>query len=97
MHESQAFWDMYDAFTPWSDVSGLSFEFTWTASEAEIVLSFGGGVHTSVAGDPAFDGPGGVLAHAFYPNSGWGDMNGDIHFDDDETFTSGEDRGRIPL
>jgi len=35
-----------------------------------------------------FDGPGGVLAHAFYPRFG-----GDIHFDDDEMYTSASSKG----
>lgn len=58
-----------------------------STSTADIVLLFGKGKHTTVAGDPPFDGQGGTLAHAFTPNSGWGTLNGDVHYDDDETFT----------
>ncbi|KAK9890647.1 hypothetical protein WA026_012006 [Henosepilachna vigintioctopunctata] len=48
--------------------------------DADIIVSFARGAHN----DPfPFDGPGYVLAHAYFPNEG-SSFSGDIHFDDDE-------------
>lgn len=83
-----------NAFKLWSDVTPLTFTRVPPTSSADIVLLFGKGIHTQVNGDPAFDGKGGTLAHAFSPNSGWGSLNGDVHYDDEETFTHKKYFGR---
>ena len=73
------------AFGIWS--SRTPFRFTRVVDagvEADIVLSFASRFH----GDRwAFDGPRGVLAHAFRPNAVYDDLSGDVHFDDDEDWT----------
>ncbi|XP_038065808.1 matrix metalloproteinase-18-like [Patiria miniata] len=84
--------DIRAAFKVWSDVTPLTFT-EIHSDDADIRLLFGGRAHTRVRGDPPFDGPGGTLAHAFTPNSGWGETDGDVHLDDDETFTKGVYRG----
>ncbi|XP_071180545.1 stromelysin-1-like [Mytilus edulis] len=61
------------ALKAWSDVADLSF--TEVSSGEDIKIKFVTGSHGD--NDP-FDGEGGVLAHAFYP------QNGDAHFDDGE-------------
>nr|XP_054774004.1 interstitial collagenase-like [Lytechinus pictus] len=80
---------MNNALQFWEDASALDIT-EGTGSDAEIQVSFEEGAH----GDNGpFDGPGGTLAHAFYPTSPPISIAGDAHFDDGETFTDGQSTG----
>ncbi|KAM8976355.1 matrix metalloproteinase-18-like [Pelodytes ibericus] len=68
------------AFKVWSDVTPLTFTRIYN-KESDIEISFLTGDHQD---NSPFDGPNGILAHAFQPGKGIG---GDAHFDDDEMFT----------
>lgn len=70
------------AFQIWADYGNLNF--TEVTTNADIVISWGAGNHGD--GFP-FNGTNGVLAHAFFPPPNGGALSGDIHFDDDETWT----------
>ena len=72
-----------EAFGLWSAVTPLTFTEIPFASNPHIKISFVSGDH----GDGTFDGPGGVLAHAYYPPPNGGDIAGDAHFDEDETWS----------
>lgn len=52
----------------------------------DIDIFFASGSHGDA--DP-FDGPLNTLAHAYYPS------HGDVHFDDDETFTHQTSHGKF--
>lgn len=66
----------------WTTVTPL--KFTETTGRSDITIGF----YTRSHGDnSAFDGPGRVLAHAYFPE------NGRLHFDDDETWTTRSSRG----
>uniref|UniRef100_A0A8D2ZL79 Collagenase 3 n=1 Tax=Scophthalmus maximus TaxID=52904 RepID=A0A8D2ZL79_SCOMX len=67
------------ALKMWSDATPLRF-IRVNHGKADIVFSF------ARRDFSPFDGPGGVLAHAFQPGDGIG---GDVHFDEDETWTAG--------
>lgn len=72
------------AFGLWSAVTPLTFTEIAFASNPHIKISFVSGNH----GDGSnFDGPGGVLAHAYYPPPNNGDLAGDAHFDEAETWS----------
>ena len=70
--------EMKLGFEMWSNHTLLEFE-QRKEGNADIYIQFRKSKHGD--GDP-FDGKGGTLAHAFFPKFG-----GQVHFDDDETFT----------
>ncbi|XP_010181721.1 PREDICTED: matrix metalloproteinase-28, partial [Mesitornis unicolor] len=74
------------AFQLWSNVSALVF---WEAQDgpADIRLTFFHGDHNDGLNN-AFDGPGGALAHAFFPR------RGEAHFDSAERWSLRSGKGR---
>uniref|UniRef100_A0A3Q4AQT4 Collagenase 3 n=1 Tax=Mola mola TaxID=94237 RepID=A0A3Q4AQT4_MOLML len=69
-----------NALNVWADVTPLTFKKVHRGI-ADIMISFGSKEH----GDyNPFDGPNGLLAHAYPPGQGIG---GDTHFDEDELWT----------
>ncbi|XP_064828265.1 matrix metalloproteinase-17-like [Oncorhynchus masou masou] len=72
---------MYYALKVWSDISPLNFHEV-AGNDADIQIDFTKADHND--GYP-FDGPGGTVAHAFFPGERF--TAGDTHFDDDEAWT----------
>ncbi|XP_051829375.1 stromelysin-3 [Antechinus flavipes] len=77
---------MAEALGVWSSVTPLTFTEV-REGRADIMIDFTRYRH----GDNLpFDGPGGILAHAFFPKT---HREGDVHFDYDETWTIGNNLG----
>ena len=75
-----------EAFDVWARHTDLTFT-RKSSNPVHIEIRFEEGEHGD--GDP-FDGPGGTLAHAYFPVYG-----GDAHFDDAETWTIDSQRGNF--
>lgn len=72
---------MREAFRVWAPYGDLKFKQV-NSVKADITIAFGARHH----GDNyPFDGPGRILAHAFYPYEE-DSYGGDIHFDNDENW-----------
>lgn len=76
--------DVSRAFSVWSEYTDLTFT-QKRSGQVHIEIRFERGEHGD--GDP-FDGPGGTLAHAYFPVYG-----GDAHFDDSEHWSINSYRG----
>ncbi|XP_058056732.1 matrix metalloproteinase-2-like [Anopheles bellator] len=74
---------LHEALDLWARHANINFREVYS-SEADLQVLFARKFH----GDGySFDGPGKILAHAFYPGSGIG---GDAHFDEEETWLLNE-------
>ncbi|XP_075448532.1 matrix metalloproteinase-18-like isoform X2 [Ascaphus truei] len=73
------------ALQVWSDVTPLKFTRFYNKM-SDIEMFFAARDHGD---NNPFDGPHGILAHAFHPGNGIG---GDAHFDEDETWTNSQRR-----
>ncbi|ETE71822.1 Matrix metalloproteinase-25, partial [Ophiophagus hannah] len=71
---------IFYAFRAWSNSSALTFKEV-SSHQADIVVDFAASYHDDTY---PFDGPGGTLAHAFFP--GEHPISGDTHFDNEETW-----------
>lgn len=76
-------WAIDEAFSLWSAETPLRFRRVANGTTGDIIIRFVEGAHGD--GYP-FDGPGNVLAHAFYPFNP-DPIRGDSHFDDAENWT----------
>lgn len=76
--------ELVRAFNVWSTYSRLEFVHTEDYYNADMVVAFGRYSHGDYF---PFDGPGYILAHAYYPYE-HGSFGGDIHFDEDENWKS---------
>ncbi|KAF7648484.1 hypothetical protein LDENG_00156350 [Lucifuga dentata] len=86
MNEDKVRHILQEAVSVWSNVTPLRFTEVRTGN-ADISIDFNRYWH----GDNLpFDGPGGILAHAFFPRT---HREGEIHFDYDEHWTVGNDVG----
>uniref|UniRef100_UPI00398E93BC matrix metalloproteinase-17 n=1 Tax=Pristiophorus japonicus TaxID=55135 RepID=UPI00398E93BC len=71
---------MYYALKVWGDVAPLNFHEV-AGNDADILIDFAKSHHND---HYPFDGPGGAVAHAFFP--GDNAIAGDAHFDEDEAW-----------
>ncbi|CAK9169763.1 unnamed protein product [Ilex paraguariensis] len=76
------------AFSKWASVSSFRFSQTENYKNADLKIAFYSGNHGD--GVP-FEGPGGILAHAFAPT------DGRLHFDADERWSDGVVPGLVNL
>ncbi|PIA62260.1 hypothetical protein AQUCO_00200326v1 [Aquilegia coerulea] len=79
---------MSRAFERWAAVSNFTFQEATNSSKADIVIGFHSGDHGD---NVTFDGPGGVLAHAFAPSIGW------FHYDVEENWSTKPTAGHFDL
>lgn len=75
---------LHKSFSIWQEASTLVFREVPRGVPVDIEVRFASGDHRD---NHPFDGPGQILAHAFYPGA---KLGGDVHFDADENWVYDE-------